>query len=74
MSQGFIKKLEIKITKVSKEDFNFVDRGHRHLSNIDCLTAHTACLVCFSSSVNGRSKRKRKEAYQLLRPALVAGT
>jgi hypothetical protein len=38
---------------------------HGHLSNIDCLTARTACLVCFSSSVNGRSKRKRKrkEAY-----------
>jgi hypothetical protein len=38
---------------------------HRHLRNIDCLMACTACLVCFSSSVNGRSKRKRKrkEAY-----------
>jgi hypothetical protein len=38
---------------------------HRHLKNIDCLMAHTACLVCFSSSVNGCSKRKRnrKEAY-----------
>jgi hypothetical protein len=35
---------------------------HRHLSNIDCLTARTACLVCFISTVNGRSK-KRKEAY-----------
>jgi hypothetical protein len=34
--------------------------NHRHLSNIDRLTVHSACLVCFSSSVNGRSKRKRK--------------
>jgi hypothetical protein len=35
---------------------------HRHLRNIDCLMARTACLVCFSGSVNSRSKRKRKEA------------
>ena len=35
---------------------------HRHLSNRDCLLMHTACLVCFISTVNGRSK-KRKEAY-----------
>jgi hypothetical protein len=34
---------------------------HKHLRNIDCLTTHTACLVCFSSSVNGRSKRKGKK-------------
>ncbi len=45
-----------------------------NVSQLDCLTAHTTCLVCFSSSVNGRSKRKRKEAYYLLRLALVAGT
>jgi hypothetical protein len=32
---------------------------HRHLSNIDCLMAHTACLVCFISNVNGRSKKKK---------------
>ncbi len=31
---------------------------HRHLSNINCLIAHTACLVCFISTVNGRSKKK----------------
>ncbi len=30
---------------------------HRHLSNIDCFMAHTACLVCFISTVNGRSKK-----------------
>jgi len=35
--------------------------GHRHLRNIDCLMARTACLVCFISTVNGHSKRKRKE-------------
>ncbi len=33
---------------------------HRHLSNIDCLTARPACLVCFSSSVNVCSERTRK--------------
>ncbi len=32
---------------------------HRHLSNIDCLMAHTACLVCFISTVNGRSKKEQ---------------
>jgi hypothetical protein len=39
--------------------------NHRHLRNIDCLTACTNCLVCFISTVNSHSKRKRKrkEAY-----------
>ncbi len=32
---------------------------HRHISNIDCLAAHTACLVCFISTVNGRSEKKK---------------
>ncbi len=32
---------------------------HRHLSNIDCLMACTACLVCFISTVNGRSIKKK---------------
>ncbi len=27
--------------------------------NIDCLTGRTACLVCFNSIVNGRSKNKK---------------
>ncbi len=36
-----------------------VSLPHRHLRNIDCLTAHTACLVCFITTVNGCSKRKR---------------
>ncbi len=35
---------------------------HRHLSNINCFTVHTACRVCFISTVNGRSKKERKEA------------
>jgi hypothetical protein len=34
---------------------------HRHLSNIDCLTMRTACLVCFISTINGLSKNKRKK-------------
>jgi len=34
---------------------------HRHLSNIDCLMAHTTYLVCFISTVNGRSKKDKKE-------------
>jgi hypothetical protein len=34
--------------------------AHRHLSNIDCLMAHTACLVCFISTINGRSKKKKR--------------
>jgi hypothetical protein len=37
---------------------------HRHLSNIDCLMAHTACLVCFISTVNGRSKKKKKQPWK----------
>ncbi len=34
---------------------------HRHLSNKDCTMAHTACLVCFISTVNGRSKKEEEE-------------
>ncbi len=32
---------------------------HRHLSNIDCLMAGTACLVCFISTVNDCRKKKK---------------
>jgi hypothetical protein len=31
-------------------------RSHRHLSNIDYLTACTACLVCFISTVNEKRR------------------
>ncbi len=34
-----------------------VSHAHRHLSNIDRLMAHTACLACFTSTVNGRRKK-----------------
>jgi len=44
----------------------------RHLRNIDCLTSRTAWLVCFISTVNGCSKKRKKRS--LLRGALVAGT
>ncbi len=40
--------------------FTYLYTHHRHLSNIDCLMAHTACLVCFISTVNGHSKKKKK--------------
>jgi hypothetical protein len=35
-----------------------IDIIHRHLSNIECLTACTACPVCFISTVNGRRKKE----------------
>jgi hypothetical protein len=36
---------------------------HRHLSNIDCLKARTACLVCFISLLMATAKKeKEKEA------------
>ncbi len=38
-------------------------RNHRHLRNIDCLMVH----VFFISTVNGCSKKRRKEAYYELR-------
>ncbi len=31
---------------------------HRHLSNIDCLKAHTACFVCLISTVNVHHKKE----------------
>jgi hypothetical protein len=37
---------------------SFLYYNHRHLSNIDCLTAHTACFACLISAVNGHSKKK----------------
>ncbi len=46
---------------------------HRHLSNIDCLMAHPACLVCLISTVNDRTKKK-EEKRSLGSPVLVAGT
>jgi hypothetical protein len=38
--------------------------------------AHTACLICFISTVNGRSNKKRKEKKKLTlgKLAPVAGT
>ncbi len=50
---------EFKISKIMNVDkIGLVSHSHRHLSNIDCLTAHPACLVCFISTVNGHSKKK----------------
>ncbi len=37
--------------------------GTKTSKNIDCLTVRTACLVCFISTVNGRSNKKKEEAY-----------
>jgi hypothetical protein len=51
----FVAVVKLKINKVSSI--------HRHLSNIDCLSVNTSCLVCFICTINGRSKNKRKEAY-----------
>jgi hypothetical protein len=45
--------------------------NHRHLRNIDCLMAHTTCLVCFINTVNGHSKKKVKKAKNV---ALVVST
>ncbi len=44
--------------------FEFVVCHHRHLSNIDCLMAHTASLVCFISTVNGLSKKEDLEVWR----------
>ncbi len=41
--------------------FFLVAFPHRHLRNIDCIMARTACLVCFISTVNGRSKKKKEK-------------
>jgi len=43
-----------KITQLSWPIGTFL----RHLSNIECLTVHTACLACFISTVNGHSNKK----------------
>jgi hypothetical protein len=35
--------------------------NHRHLRNMDCLMVRTTCLVCFISTVNGCSKKKKEK-------------
>ncbi len=35
---------------------------HRHIRNIDCLMARSACLVCFISTVNCHSKKRKKRS------------
>jgi hypothetical protein len=49
---------------------SLIRSDHRHLNNIDCLKAGTACLVCFISIVNGHCKKERKRGLERL--ALVA--
>jgi hypothetical protein len=44
----------------------YVRMSHRHLSNIDCLMAHTVSLVCFINTVNSRNKKKRNESQKCL--------
>ncbi len=64
---------KIFVTLVSDEQIFFlVAFFHRHLRNIDCIMAHTPCLVCFISTVNSRSKKRKKII--LLRAAHVAAT
>ncbi len=48
---------------VNYSRYRDIGQLHGHLRNIDCLTARTACLVCFISTVKGCSKKERKEAY-----------
>jgi hypothetical protein len=38
---------------------------HRHLSNEDCLKEHTACLVCFISTVNGHHQKDALKDWRL---------
>jgi hypothetical protein len=47
------------------------EQDHRHLCNIDCLIARTACLVCFIGTVHGCSKERENA---LVDVAPVAGT
>jgi hypothetical protein len=46
-------------------DFSPMRNVHRHLRIKDCLTAHTACLVCFISTVNGHCNKKEKKRRSL---------
>jgi hypothetical protein len=63
------------VYELPHKHLSFIGYIHRHLSNIECLMAHTACLVSFISAVNGRNKNKIKEAKNALEDvALVAGT
>ncbi len=52
---------------IIERDFHPISYLHRHLSNIDCLMAHTACLVCFISTVNEHSKKKLKMPWKIWR-------
>ncbi len=46
------------LSKTSYNEYTCCTGNHRHLSNIDCLAACTACLVCFISTVNGCSQKE----------------
>jgi hypothetical protein len=64
-----LKCLEI---QTSSKIFCGYGANHRHLRNIDCLTARTTCLVMNVSFVSCRSRKKKKR--RLFCAALVAGT
>ncbi len=57
-----IKNIEIWLDNDLKNGIRTID-----IKNIDCLMAHTTCLDCFISTVNGRSRKRRKEACYELR-------
>ncbi len=63
------KKINLIFKKMVNRKHSVVACNHRHISNIACLMAHTACLVCFISTVNGHNKKR-----SLGNPALVEGT
>ncbi len=60
MSYHYARAASQEINRHLLDKFSAASITHRHLWIIDCLTARTACLVCFISTVNGHNK-KRKE-------------
>jgi hypothetical protein len=50
------------ISVALKIETHFYCWPHKHLSNIDCLTACTACLVCFHVLLMATARKKEKKA------------
>jgi len=48
----------LRAVKLGQNDVTW-GASHRNLSNTDCLMVRIAWLVCFISTVNGRSEKKK---------------
>ncbi len=61
----FLDQRQISLKLLERQQWLHLTWTHRHISNIDCFMGRTACLVCFISSVNGRSQKTKNKKKKL---------